>query len=268
LQVVINGAGAAAIATAKMFVYIGVPKKNIVMCDSKGVIGKKKNVEKLNKYKAEFATEREISTLQEAVNGADVFVGLSKGDVLTAQMLKSMNVNPIVFALANPTPEISYELVKETRDDVIFGTGRSDYPNQINNVLGFPYIFRGALDVRAKKINDEMKYAAVVAIANLAREKVPEEVLKAYNLNNLEFGKNYILPKPMDFRLMSEVSAAVAKAAVESGVARFNVDGTKVSTLKTEEEKNIMWSEYKKALELRLHALKGICYRCKNGGCV
>ena len=228
IRIVINGAGAAAIATARMYCYIGVPKEHIVMCDRRGVI-RKNGVDDVkqghNPYKMEFATDRNIFSLEEAVNGADMFLGLSSADVLSAEMLESMAENPIVFALANPNPEISYAKAMHTRGDIIFGTGRSDYPNQINNLLSFPYIFRGALDVWAASINNEMKLAAAKAIAAIAHYPVPDSVLKAYNLKSLSFGRGYIIPKPMDCRLLPEVSAAVAKAAVESGVARIVVDG-------------------------------------------
>ncbi|WP_313190715.1 NADP-dependent malic enzyme [Sphingobacterium sp.] len=218
LKIVVNGAGAAAISCTAMYVAVGANKNNIVMCDSKGVIRKDREV--LDPTKAEWATDRDIHTLADAVKDADVFIGLSAADVLTPEMLKSMAPKPIVLAMANPNPEIAYELALETRDDIIMGTGRSDFPNQVNNVLGFPYIFRGALDVRATAINEAMKIAAVKAIAELAKQPVPEEVNIAYNANNIRFGIDYVIPKPTDPRLITEVSVAVAKAAIESGVAR------------------------------------------------
>lgn len=218
LKIVVNGAGAAAISCTAMYVAVGANKDNIVMCDSKGVIRKDREV--LDPTKAEWATDRDIHTLADAVKDADVFIGLSAADVLTPEMLKSMAPKPIVLAMANPNPEIAYELAVETRDDIIMGTGRSDFPNQVNNVLGFPYIFRGALDVRATAINEAMKIAAVKAIAELAKQPVPEEVNIAYNANNIRFGIDYVIPKPTDPRLITEVSVAVAKAAIESGVAR------------------------------------------------
>ncbi|WP_316802090.1 NADP-dependent malic enzyme [Pedobacter nototheniae] len=218
VKIVVNGAGAAAISCTKLYVSLGAKKENIVMCDRSGVIRKDREV--LDEIKAEFATDRKISTLEEALKDADVFIGLSSADCVTAPMLSSMAKNPIVFAMANPNPEIAYELAISTRKDIIMATGRSDYPNQVNNVLGFPYIFRGALDVRATGINEPMKIAAVKAIAELAKKSVPEAVNLAYNARNLKFGKDYIIPKPVDFRLITEVSIAVAKAAIESGVAR------------------------------------------------
>lgn len=221
VRIVVNGAGAAAISCTAMYVAVGAKKENIVMLDSKGVI--RADREELSSSKAEWATDRDIHTLADAVAGADVFIGLSAADVLTPEMLLSMAEKPIVLAMANPNPEIAYDLALETRDDVIMGTGRSDYPNQVNNVLGFPYIFRGALDVRATAINEEMKIAAVHAIAALAKENVPEEVNQAYNTNNLHFGPEYVIPKPTDPRLITEVSVAVAKAAIASGVARQQI---------------------------------------------
>ncbi|MDR0733428.1 MAG: NADP-dependent malic enzyme [Dysgonamonadaceae bacterium] len=222
VKIVVNGAGASASSCTRLYMALGARKENIVMCDSKGVISVRRS--DLNEEKRFFATEKPVNTLEEAIAGADVFLGLSVADVLTAQMVQSMNSNPIVFALANPNPEISYEKAKASRADLIFATGRSDYPNQINNVLGFPYIFRGALDVRATTINEEMKLAAVKAIAALAKEPVPDVVNAAYGLSTLSFGKEYLIPKPMDPRLLTRVSAAVAKAAIESGVARKKID--------------------------------------------
>lgn len=218
IKVVVNGAGASAISCSRLYITLGVKKENIIMLDSKGVISKKRT--DLNKYKAAYAIDTDMQTLAEAIKGADVFLGLSKGNVLTGEMLKTMAKDPIVFAMANPVPEISYEEAMASRNDIIFATGRSDYPNQINNVLGFPFIFRGALDVRAKMINEEMKIAAVRALAELTKEDVPEAVNAAYKAKNLVFGREYIIPKPLDPRLITRVAPAVAKAAIESGVAR------------------------------------------------
>lgn len=218
-KLVINGAGAAAISCTKLYVALGVKKENILMLDSHGVITKDRT--DLNPEKAIFATNRkDVHTLEEALKDADVFVGLSRGNILSKDMIRSMASNPIVFALANPVPEISYEDALDSRPDVIMSTGRSDYPNQINNVIGFPYIFRGALDVHAKAINEEMKMAAVHAIADLAKQPIPDVVNEVYHINDLSFGPKYFIPKPIDPRLITAVSAAVAKAAVESGVAR------------------------------------------------
>lgn len=217
VKMVVNGAGAAAIACTKLYIALGLKKENVLMCDSKGVINHKR--ENLTPEKLDFIVNTDKDTLGEALVGADVFVGLSKGDVMTPEMLNSMAENPIVFGLANPTPEIDYNLATQTRKDVIMATGRSDFPNQVNNVLGFPYIFRGALDVQASGINEEMKLAAVHAIADLAKEPVPEAVILAYNLKSLNFGRDYFIPKPFDNRLITRVSIAVAKAAMESGIA-------------------------------------------------
>ena len=222
VKIVVNGAGAAAISCTKLYMALGAQKENIVMLDSKGVISVDR--ENLTEQKKFFATTRcDIHTLEEAIKGADVFVGLSKGNVLTQDMIRSMADAPIVFALANPVPEISYEDAMASRPDVLMSTGRSDYPNQINNVIGFPYIFRGALDVHATAINEEMKMAAVLAIAELAKQPVPDVVNDVYHVNNLTFGPDYFIPKPVDPRLITEVSAAVAKAAMESGVARKQI---------------------------------------------
>ena len=222
LKIVVNGAGAAAISCTKLYVALGAKVENIVMLDSKGVITADR--QNLTPQKALFATKRtDVHTLEEAVKGADVFVGLSKGNVLSQDMIRSMADQPIVFALANPVPEISYEDAMASRPDVLMSTGRSDYPNQINNVIGFPYIFRGALDVHAKAINEEMKMAAVHAIADLAKQPVPDIVNEVYHVNDLTFGPKYFIPKPVDPRLITEVSAAVAKAAIESGVARKTI---------------------------------------------
>ncbi|MCH5306967.1 MAG: NADP-dependent malic enzyme [Prevotella sp.] len=236
VKIVVNGAGAAAISCTKLYMAIGAQKENIVMLDSKGVISTERT--DLNEQKRFFATNRtDIHTLAEAVNGADVFVGLSKGNVLSKEMVKTMAKDPIIFALANPVPEISYEDATEARPDVLMSTGRTDYPNQINNVIGFPYIFRGALDVHATAINEEMKLAAVYAIADLAKQPVPDVVNDVYKVNNLHFGRHYFIPKPVDPRLISEVSAAVAKAAIDSGVARRTIDD---------------WDAYKRSLSVLL----------------
>lgn len=221
VKIVVNGAGAASISCTKLYIMLGARKENIIMCDSKGVISTHRT--DLNESKKFFATDRDIKTLTEAVIGADVFLGLSVANVLTQDMVRSMNTNPIVFALANPNPEISYADAMASRDDIIFATGRSDYPNQINNVLGFPYIFRGALDTHAKAINEEMKLAAVYAIAGLAKEPVPDVVNAAYKLKRTTFGRDYILPKALDPRLLTRVSCAVAKAAIDSGVSRRTI---------------------------------------------
>ena len=222
VRIVVNGAGAAAISCTKLYVALGAKVENIVMLDSKGVITADRP--NLTPQKQMFATNRtDIHTLEEAIKGADVFVGLSKGNVLSQDMIRSMADSPIVFALANPVPEISYEDAMASRPDVLMSTGRSDYPNQINNVIGFPYIFRGALDVHAKAINEEMKMAAVHAIADLAKQPVPDIVNEVYHVNDLSFGPKYFIPKPVDPRLITEVSAAVAKAAIESGVARKTI---------------------------------------------
>jgi len=235
VKIVVNGAGAAAISCTAMYVAVGARKENIVMLDSKGVI--RKDRDNLDATKTEWATDRDIHTLADAVKDSDVFIGLSKADVLTPDMLNTMAENPIVLAMANPNPEIDYELALATRKDIIMGTGRSDYPNQVNNVLGFPYIFRGALDVRATAINEAMKIAAVRAIAELAKQNVPEEVNIAYNQSNIRFGRDYVIPKPTDPRLITEVSIAVAKAAVESGVARKTIED---------------WDAYREELHKRL----------------
>ena len=221
IKMVINGAGAAAIACASLYIKVGVRLENIVMCDSKGVVRSDRT--DINPQKRRFATDRDIRTLAEAIEGADVFAGFSKAGVLTKDMVRTMAEKPIIMALANPYPEISYEDAREARPDALIATGRSDYPNQVNNVIGFPYIFRGALDTHARAINDQMKIAAVHAIADLAKEPVPESVLKAYNVESLSFGPDYIIPKALDRRLLWTVSVAVAKAAIESGVARKTI---------------------------------------------
>ncbi len=218
IKVVINGAGAAAISCARLYVKLGVQKKNIFMFDSKGLIIKSRT--DLNKYKLDFAQDMPSISLADALEGADMFLGLSVGNILTPEMLKSMAPDPVVFAMANPVPEISYDEAVEARPDIIMATGRSDYPNQVNNVLGFPFIFRGALDVRARTINEDMKLAAAYALAKLAKEDVPEAVNVAYKVQNLTFGKEYIIPKPLDPRLITRVAPAVAKSAMETGVAR------------------------------------------------
>ena len=218
IKMVVNGAGAAAISCTKLYKAFGVKAKHIVMLDSKGVI--RKDRENLTSQKAEFATDRDITTLDEAMLDADVFIGLSKANVVSPEMLKSMAKNPIVFAMANPNPEIEYNLACKTRDDILMATGRSDHPNQVNNVLGFPFIFRGALDVRATKINEEMKMAAVRALAELTKEPVPEQVNITYDTTRLTFGKDYIIPKPFDPRLIAKIPPAIAKAAMDSGVAK------------------------------------------------
>jgi malate dehydrogenase (oxaloacetate-decarboxylating)(NADP+) len=235
VKMVVCGAGAAAISCSRLYVSLGIRRENIVMCDSKGVINKKRK--DLNKYKQEFVTGRDLDTLEQAVKGADIFLGLSAACMMSKEMLATMSDNPIVFAMANPDPEISFEDAMATRDDMIFATGRSDYPNQINNVLGFPFIFRGALDVRASTINEEMKLAASKALAALAKEPVPDSVLKAYNVDKLLFGKDYIIPKPIDPRLISCVAPAVARAAMDSGVAKYPISD---------------WDAYKKNLDKRL----------------
>ena len=235
VKIVVSGAGAAAVSCTRLYMAFGAVRENIVMLDSKGVI--RDDRESLTSQKAEFATHRKIDTLDEAMVNADVFIGLSAANIVSPQMLLSMAANPIVFAMANPDPEIEYQLAVDTRDDIIMATGRSDHPNQVNNVLGFPFIFRGALDVRATKINEEMKMAAVMALANLAKEAVPEQVNIAYGETRLSFSKDYIIPKPFDPRLIAEVPPAVAKAAMDSGVAKEPIDD---------------WEKYKNTLLERL----------------
>ena len=222
VKIVVNGAGASAVSCAKLYISLGAKKENILMVDSKGVI--KPSRGNLTEQKLYFANEVNASTLEEAIKGADVFLGLSKGNILSPEMVQTMAKNPIVFACANPDPEIAYNVAVSSREDIIIATGRSDHPNQVNNVIGFPFIFRGAMDVNASAINEEMKIAAVKAIAALAKEPVPEEVSKAYNLKNIVFGKEYIIPKPTDQRLISIVAPAVAKAAMDSGVARKPIE--------------------------------------------
>jgi malate dehydrogenase (oxaloacetate-decarboxylating)(NADP+) len=235
IKMVVCGAGAAAISCSRLYISLGIRRENIVMIDSKGVLNNKRK--DLNKYKQEFITERDIDTLDQAIKGADLFLGLSAANMMTKEMLASMADQPIVFAMANPDPEISFEDAMSTRNDLIFATGRSDYPNQINNVLGFPFIFRGALDVRASTINEEMKMAASKALAALAKKPVPDCVLKAYDVDKLVFGKEYIIPKPLDPRLISSIAPAVAKAAIDSGVAKYPVTD---------------WEAYRKSLDRRL----------------
>lgn len=235
IKLVVNGAGASAMSCTKLYVALGVNPKNIVMLDSKGVIRKDRT--DISESKKKYATDRKIDTLEEALDGADMFLGLSKGNIVSKKMIKSMAKNPIVFALANPDPEIPYKDAIATRKDIIMATGRSDHPNQVNNVLGFPYIFRGALDVRATAINEEMKLAAVKAVAQLAKEPVPEEVNEAYNQKNITFGRNFIIPKPLDTRLITTIAPAVAKAAMDSGVALQPITD---------------WEEYKESLAKRL----------------
>ena len=235
LKVVVNGAGASAISCAKLSIALGVKKANLLMLDSRGVLNKKRTG--LNKYKQEFVRDTEAESLEDALKDADVFFGLSVADVLSPEMLKSMARDPIVFAMANPNPEIAYEKAIKAREDIIFATGRSDHPNQVNNVLGFPFIFRGALDVRATCINEEMKIAAVYALANLTKQDVPEVVNKAYKVENLKFGREYIIPKPLDPRLIYHVAPAVAKAAMESGVAQKEITD---------------WDAYKEGLKERM----------------
>jgi malate dehydrogenase (oxaloacetate-decarboxylating)(NADP+) len=235
LKVVVNGAGAAAVSCIRLYISMGVKPENVVMLDSRGVLNKSRN--DLNKIKQQFVTDRNINTLEEAFVDADVFLGLSVGNVVNKDMIRFMAKYPIVFAMANPNPEISYEDATSAREDIIMATGRSDYPNQINNVLGFPFIFRGALDVRATTINEEMKIAASQALASLAKKYVPDMVAKAYNQQNIVFGKDYIIPKPLDPRLITTVSVAVAKAAIKSGVARKIITN---------------WAEYEQELSERL----------------
>jgi malate dehydrogenase (oxaloacetate-decarboxylating)(NADP+) len=235
IKIVVNGAGASAISCTKLYTALGVKKENVIMVDSKGVVSVRRT--DLNKYKQQFATSRHENTLAEAVSGADMFLGLSVANVMSKEMLASMAPDPIVFAMANPNPEISFEDAMATRNDLIFATGRSDYPNQINNVLGFPFIFRGALDVRASTINEEMKLAAAKALAALTKEEVPYAVLRAYGLDSLKFGREYIIPKPVDPRLISTIAPAVAKAAMDSGVAKFPIKD---------------WDAYRHSLDNRL----------------
>ena len=221
IKVVVNGAGASGVSCSLFYISLGVKPENIIMLDSRGVLHTERN--DINEVKMKFARETSVRTLAEAMEGADLFLGLSIGNVVSQDMVRSMAENPIVFAMANPTPEISYDDALAARDDVIMATGRSDFPNQVNNVLGFPFIFRGALDVRASTINEEMKIAACHALASLAKELVPDDVSKAYGLENLTFGREYLIPKPLDSRLISRVSSAVARAAIDSGVARRNI---------------------------------------------
>jgi malate dehydrogenase (oxaloacetate-decarboxylating)(NADP+) len=233
IKMVVNGAGAAAIACCRLYAMLGIKKENIIMLDRKGVI--RKDRINLDKNKAEFATSQSVASLEEAIVGADVFIGLSSADILTPAMLLSMADDPIIFAMSNPDPEINYELAISTRQDAIVATGRSDYPNQVNNVLCFPYIFRGAIDVLSNTINEEMKIAAVIALAALAKEPITEDIENAYGVSGIEFGKDYILPKPTDKRLLTAVAPAVAKAAIRSGAARKMIHDWDQYTLKLEE---------------------------------
>lgn len=235
IRIVVNGAGASAMACINLYVALGARKSNIIMLDSKGVI--RADRDDLNEYKQAFATNRDFNQLEDAIKDADVFLGLSRGNILSKKMVKSMAENPIVFALANPDPEIPYEEAMSARKDIIMATGRSDHPNQVNNVLGFPFIFRGALDVRATTINEEMKLAAVKAIAKIAKEPVPEEVNEAYSSRSLSFGRDFLIPKPMDPRLLMAIAPAVAKAAMDSGVAQKPIED---------------WAKYKMELSTRL----------------
>ncbi len=251
LKIVVSGAGAAAVSCTKLYIELGAKPENIIMVDSRGVIHKDRK--DLNDIKKRFATDKPVHTLEEALKGADMFLGLSVAGLLKPEMLRTMADNPIVFALANPVPEISYDEAMSARSDIIMATGRSDYPNQINNVLGFPFIFRGALDVRATKINEEMKLAAAKALAALAKEPVPEEVNIAFGISNLKYGKDYIIPKPTDPRLIETVAPAVARAAMESGVARKPIQD---------------WEKYKEELRKRMgltnplkRQMKGACRR-------
>jgi len=250
VTIVVNGAGAAAMACTKLMISLGAKQENVIMLDSKGVLTKDRT--DLNKYKQEFACDKDVYTLEDALKGADVFLGLSKGNIVSKDMIRSMATNCIVFAMANPDPEISYPDAMAARDDIIMATGRSDFPNQVNNVLGFPFIFRGALDVRATKINEEMKKAAVYALAELARETVPENVAKAYNVANLTFGKEYIIPKPFDHRLILRVAPAVAKAAMDSGVA-----------LKPIEDWNAYANKLSSLMGLENHIVRGLHERAR-----
>lgn len=241
VKIVFSGAGAAGISCANLFCQIGAKAENIVMFDINGQISNERK--DIFEQQQKYAHKKKYNNLAEALINADVFIGVSKGNLVSKDMIKTMSENPVVFALANPTPEISYQDAISARKDIIMATGRSDNPNQVNNVLGFPFIFRGALDVRAKCINDEMKIAAAKALAKLAKEPVPSYVLEAYNLKELSFGKYYIIPKPLDLRLISVVSSAVAKAAIDSGVARLNIEN---------------WQEYENQLNNRLSRLKSI----------
>src|SRR6187402_2372983 len=221
VKIVVNGAGAAAISCTKLYIALGARKENIIMCDSKGVLNKSRTG--LDEIKSQFVCDQSVDTLQEAMKGCDLFVGLSVADAITPEDLNNMSKDPIVFALANPNPEIDYNLARKTRKDAILATGRSDHPNQVNNVLGFPYIFRGALDVRATEINEAMKLAAVKALAELAKEPVPDMEVKAYGADKIRFGRDYLIPKPLDTRLITTISPAVAKAAIASGTAKREI---------------------------------------------
>lgn len=254
IRMVINGAGASGIACAKFYISLGVKPENLILCDTKGVVFKGRTAG-MNPYKESLANETEARTLADAMKGADVFAGLSVANAVTRDMVRSMADNPIIFAMANPDPEITYDEAKAARDDVIMGTGRSDYPNQVNNVLGFPFIFRGALDVRATAINEEMKRAAAMALANLAKEDVPDSVLKAYGSERIHFGRDYLIPKPFDYRVLIWEASAVAQAAMETGVARISVD----------------LEQYKETLENRLgksrEVMRTVIHRAKAHPC-
>ncbi len=257
--IVVNGAGAAAIACTRLYISLGASPENVIMCDSTGVIYKGRT-KGMNSYKKEFARETDARTLADALKGADVFIGLSIANVVSKDMLRSMADNPIVFAMANPDPEIEYEDAVDARKDVIMATGRSDYPNQVNNVLGFPFIFRGALDVRAKTINEEMKVAAVKALATLAKEQVPDSVRKAYGGIQLEFGREYIIPKPFDARVITKVAPAVAKAAIETGVARKKIDDWDKYVFQLEERMGITREIVRTAIIKSQHSGKRIVF--------
>ncbi len=259
VKIVVNGAGAAAISCTKLYISLGATPENVIMCDSKGPIYKGRT-EGMNRYKEEFAQETDARTLAEALKDADVFIGLSIADVVSKDMLRSMAPNPIVFALANPDPEITYEDAVDARKDVIMATGRSDYPNQVNNVLGFPFIFRGALDVRARTINEEMKVAAVKALATLAKEQVPDAVKKTYGGIDLEFGREYIIPKPFDARVITKVAPAVARAAIESGVARIKIEDWDQYVYQLEERMGITREIVRTAIIKSQHSGKRIVF--------
>jgi malate dehydrogenase (oxaloacetate-decarboxylating)(NADP+) len=253
VRIVVNGAGAAAIACTKLYIRLGAKIENVFMCDSKGLIYKGRPID-MNPYKEQFAQETNLRTLAQAVDGADVFVGLSVANVMTKEMVCSMAKDPIVFAMANPDPEITYEDATSCRSDVIMATGRSDYPNQVNNVLGFPFIFRGALDVRARTINEEMKVAAVKALASLAKEPVPDSVKRAYGGSEFEFGREYIIPKPFDPRVITWVAPSVAKAAIETGVARLKIDDWDKYVYQLEERMGITRSVVRTAITKSQHS--------------
>lgn len=254
IKVVFSGAGAAGIACAKMIHQLGVPKDNIFITDRLGLVTKGRS--SLEKYRGEFAQAGKPQSLKETLKGADVFIGVSSKDLVTAEMLKSMNSDPIVFAMANPDPEIAYPLAMETRQDLIMATGRSDYPNQVNNLLGFPFIFRGALDTQSCTINEEMKMAAAMALSDLTKQEVPKEVLEAYQLKSLSFGRDYIIPKPLDPRVLYWVAPAIAKAAMESGVANQQIDDLDAYTESLKEHSFTHWKELSSTKALRSFDLK------------